>query len=119
MLTPHTIIPLHTSHKLQPLDGEDFGPFKIYYNEACNWHLTNAGQPVKVYDVASVAGIAYPMAFTPKNITSRFSSCGICPINSNIFRDDDFYGSYATYITDPALTDDLPQIHQTVKSREK
>lgn len=68
-------IPPHTTHKLQPLDRGVFGPFKTYYNEACkNWLLNNPGKPLSIYDIAAITGKAYPLAFTPANITAGFSS---------------------------------------------
>lgn len=67
--------------------------------------MSNPGEPIQIYDVASIVGKAYPLAFTPKNIVSGFSSSGIWPIDSNIFRDDEFYGSYATDRSDPSVPD--------------
>ena len=87
-------IPPHTSHKLQPMDRGVFGPFKANYNEACkNWLLSNPGKPLTIYDVAAITGKAYPLAFTPTNIISGFSSSGLWPINQNIFPDADYFAS--------------------------
>lgn len=89
--------PPHTSHKLQPLDRAVFGPFKKYYNTACNeWLLTNCGKPMSIYDVAECVGKAYPQAFTPRNIYSGFSVSGIFPLNRNVFTDEEFLSSYVT-----------------------
>ena len=47
--------PPHSSHRMQPLDISVFGPFKKYYNIACNdWHLCNPGRRISIYEVASV-----------------------------------------------------------------
>ncbi|KAK9681321.1 DDE superfamily endonuclease [Popillia japonica] len=77
----------HTSHKMQPLDRAVFGPFKTYYNSAVNqWMLTpgNSGKPLSIYEFAEEVGYAYPLSFTPNNITSGFTVTGLVPLNENI-----------------------------------
>lgn len=89
--------PPHTSHKLQPLDRTVYGPFKNFYSVAANeWMLSHPGRPISLYDVAELVGKAFPQAFTSKNICSGFKVTGIFPLNSNIFTDEDFLGSYVT-----------------------
>lgn len=92
-------LPPHCSHKMQPLDKSVYGPFKSFYNRAMNdWMNSpgNAGRPVSIYEVAELAGVAYELAFTMKNITSGFRSTGIVPFNSNIFQDSDFLAASVT-----------------------
>lgn len=92
-------LPPHCSHKMQPLDKSVYGPFKSFYNRAMNdWMNSpgNAGKPVSIYEVAELAGVAYELAFTIKNITSGFRSTGIAPFNSNIFQDSDFLAASVT-----------------------
>lgn len=92
-------LPPHTSHKMQPLDRTVFGPFKAFYNKAMNdWMNSpnNAGRPVTLYDVAELAGVAYELSFTLRNITSGFKATGIVPLNSNIFDESDFIASSVT-----------------------
>lgn len=89
----------HTSHKMQPLDRTVFGPFKTYYNAAINnWMLSpgNSGKPVSIYDIAALAGQAYPRAFTPSNITKGFQVSGFVPFNEQIFPDTEFLGANVT-----------------------
>lgn len=87
-------IPPHTSHKLQPIDRGVFGPFKTYYNDASkSWFLSNPGKPLTVYNIASICGKAYPLAFTPSNIISGFKSSGEWPFNRNIFLDHEYSAS--------------------------
>lgn len=89
--------PPHTSHKFQPLDRTVFGPFKTYYNTACNnWMLLNPGKPISIYEVAELVGTAFPLSFTTSNIQKGFEVSGIVPLNVNIFTDDEFLGSYVT-----------------------
>ena len=89
--------PPHCSHRLQPLDVAVYGPFKQFYSQSANaWMNNNPGRPMVIHDVAEVVGMAYPLAFTPKNITAAFRSTGIFPYNPNIFTDEDFMSSYVT-----------------------
>jgi len=89
--------PPHCSHKLQPLDRSVYGPLKRHYNTACDsWMMRNPGQPMKIYDISEVLGIAFPLAFTPANITSGFRVSGIFPFNRDIFPDSEFLSSFVT-----------------------
>ena len=63
----------HCSHKLQPLDRAVFGPFKRFYNSACNeWMLNHPGKQIMIYNITTIAGLAYPKGFVPANIMSGF-----------------------------------------------
>lgn len=107
--------PPHCSHRLQPLDLSVFGPFKKYYNNACNrWMTNHPGSVISIYDVAELVGDAFPKAFNVQNINSGFRKAGICPFNDDIFTDADFLPSYVTDrdfnetpISDPPMTIDL------------
>ncbi|KAF2898800.1 hypothetical protein ILUMI_07374 [Ignelater luminosus] len=47
--------PLHTNHKLQPLDRTVFGSFKSYYKKTCkDWMLSHPRKPISIYDVAQL-----------------------------------------------------------------
>ncbi|XP_026326754.1 uncharacterized protein LOC113235308 [Hyposmocoma kahamanoa] len=83
--------PPHTSHKLQPLDVGVFGPFKSKLKIAFNnWHVTNPGKTVSIYNIPKIVKIAYLETFMAKNIISGFSSPGIWPYNQLAFSDVDF-----------------------------
>jgi hypothetical protein len=89
--------PPHCSHRLQPLDRTVYGPFKKYYNSGCDRFMTNhPGQTMTIYDVGSVIGYAFPLAFTPTNILAGFRVTGICPFDRNIFTPADFMSSAVT-----------------------
>ena len=92
-------LPPHCSHWLQPLDISVYGPFKTYFNSACqSWMLSNAGQPLMIYNLASLSSIVYYHAFTPSksNITSGFKKTGIVPFDEHIFPEDVFLSSMVT-----------------------
>lgn len=90
-------LPPHCSHKMQPLDRSVYGPFKTYYNQECNIFMVNhPSQAITIHNIAEIVGHAYPLAFTPKNITNGFKVSGIYPYNPNIFTEDDFLSSYVT-----------------------
>ena len=92
-----TLIPPHTSHKLQPLDRGVFGPFKKVVNTACDgWILSHPGKVMTIYDIPAIIGLALPLAATPKNIVSSFSCTGIFPLNREIFSELDFSPSVIT-----------------------
>ena len=94
--------PPHCSHRLQPLDVSVYGPFKTYFNSSCqSWMLSNAGQALTIYNLASLSSIAYYRAFTPSNITSGFKKTGIVPFDEHIFPEDVFLSSM---VTDQAIS---------------
>ena len=47
----------------------------------------NAGKPATIYDVAEIVGQAFPLAFTPSNITHSFQVSSLHPLNVDIFKD--------------------------------
>ncbi|XP_041353350.1 uncharacterized protein LOC121371487 isoform X1 [Gigantopelta aegis] len=104
--------PPHCSHKLQPLDRSVFGPFKHYYTRAANAYMNNhPGSTINIHAIAELVGKAYPIAFTPRNITAGFKVSGIIPFDSNIFNDEEFAPSSVTDREDagdvhPAAPDD-------------
>lgn len=83
--------PPHCSYRMQPLDISVYGPFKKYYNVACNdWLLGHPDKSISIYDVASLSSMAFLKAFTPSTITSGFKKAGIFPVKREPFTDDDF-----------------------------
>ena len=99
--------PPHCNHRLQPLDVSVYGPFKTYFNCACQeWMLSNAGQPLTIYNLASLSSAAYYRAFTPSNITSGFKKTGIVPLDENIFPKDVFLSSMVTDQRNSSLEDE-------------
>ena len=102
-------LPPHCSHKLQPLDRSVYGPFKAFYNQAANAFMINhPGQPITIHNISQLISHAYPLAFTPKNISAGFSVPGIYPFNPDVFSEEDFLSSY---VTDRQLMeDDVPSV---------
>lgn len=84
--------PPHCSHRLQPLDVGVYSSFKNYYNQQCSNRIAveKPGVLLTIYNVAEMVGKAFPLAFTPSNITSGFSATGIYLLNTNKFTDADF-----------------------------
>jgi len=109
-------IPPHCSHKLQPLDKTVFGPFKRYYNDACQaWLLNNPGKRITIHEIAGLVGKSYPLALSVSNILSGFSSTGIFPFDKNIYKDEDFTASNVTDIQMANVTvEDQPHTSQAV-----
>lgn len=108
-------IPPHTSHRLQPLDVAVYGPFKTYFNQACDdFMVQNPGQTISLKDIASLVGLAYQRAFTPLNITKGFSKTGIYPFNSHLFTDHDFLTAKVTDRPDPHQRERTPDATKPV-----
>ena len=57
-----------------------------------------------MYDILEIPNFAYKVSFTFKNILSGFKSTGICPINHNIFDENDFLASRVSHETKIAAT---------------
>ena len=106
--------PPHCSHKLQPLDREVYGPFKRYYNSACNcWMKENRGKTMTIYDIPDIVGRAFRRAFTPVNIQLGFKVTEIFSFDRDILNDLKFLPSDVTDRLVPnAGTDNLTQKHQ-------
>ena len=87
-------IPLHTSHRLQPLDRSVFGPLKLKYNQAMDkWMQFNPGKIVTIYNIPPLVNKAYLAAFTPSNIQAGFKSTGIYLFCRDIFDASSFASS--------------------------
>ncbi|KAE8738054.1 hypothetical protein FOCC_FOCC016475 [Frankliniella occidentalis] len=81
----------HTSHKTQPLDVSVFSPFRNYYDNAMrSWIMSNPGQNVTIYHVASFVNTAMGKAMNPSTILSGFRKCGIFPLNPDILTEADY-----------------------------
>ena len=65
--------PPHCSLGQQLLDVGIFGPFKRFYNRACDaWMTSFPGQPLTIHYIAEPVGKAFSKAFCLKNIVSSF-----------------------------------------------
>jgi hypothetical protein len=72
----------NTGHKLQPLYGCIFGPFRKFYNVArSDWMLSNQGKLIPICSVAHLAGPMYPYHFNLFSIHSGFCIPGLCGLS--------------------------------------
>ena len=84
-------IPPHTSHRLQPLDLTFFGPLKQAYNrEVDKWMLHNPGKRVTDYELCEIFSPAYLRVANIDKAVNGFKCSGICPLNADIFDEEDF-----------------------------
>ncbi|PQE12258.1 pogo transposable element protein [Rutstroemia sp. NJR-2017a BVV2] len=76
-------LPPHTIHFLQLLDVSLFAPLSTYYKRIlCNLtEFQYANYAVDKIDFLKVMISAIELAFTPKNISSGWSKCGLNPFN--------------------------------------
>jgi hypothetical protein len=51
---------------------------------------------MSIMDISECVGHSFPRAFTQSNITAGFRVAGICPLNRDVFTDDEFLSSYVT-----------------------
>ena len=95
-------LPLHCSHRMQPLDVGFMKPVMTFYaQEVQNWLRCHPGRVVTTYQVGELFGAAYLRAATLHTAVKAFEKTGIYPINRNVFGDDDFAPSLTTERTQP------------------
>jgi hypothetical protein len=74
-------LPSHTSHKLQPCDVSVFAPLKDAYREQVERLERGGVNAIGKQHFTSLYSRARVDAFTPRNIRSGFSACGLFPFN--------------------------------------
>ncbi|KAF2890810.1 hypothetical protein ILUMI_15363 [Ignelater luminosus] len=90
--------PLHSSHRLQPLDITFSGPLKKAYNRECDLYFKSKNLiKVTPYDIAGLFQKAYSKVALMDKAISGFRATGISPINTNIFNEDDLRREYCCY----------------------
>jgi hypothetical protein len=90
-------IPPHCSHKLQPLDRTFFGSLKNEFRkESFNYLRSNPGKRISQYEIAELFTPAYTRAASLDKGVNGFRTCGIFPLNPDIFSDQDFAPSEVT-----------------------
>ncbi|XP_050293763.1 uncharacterized protein LOC126734264 [Anthonomus grandis grandis] len=84
-------LPLHSTHRMQPLDVAFMSPFKTYYTqEITNWLRLNPGRVVTGYQIGELLGKAYIKAATMDTAINGFRKTGMFPPDRNIFKENDF-----------------------------
>ncbi|KAI9556094.1 hypothetical protein GHT06_018666 [Daphnia sinensis] len=110
---------IHLRVRLQPLDVSVYGPMKKYISSAsASWMLNNPGKTMTIYDIPGIVNKAFPIAFTPSNISAGFKKAGIVPYDREGFHATaDYNPGFVTDRTDPenvavTLEMDLPPENQ-------
>lgn len=84
-------LPPHTSDHLQPLDLTFFSPLKnALYREYDLYLSTTGHQKITEYDIAELLNKAYMKVATMEKCVSGFRTAGICPLDPDKFKEDDF-----------------------------
>ena len=89
-------LPPHTTHKLQPLDVGVFGPFARVWLDRCDEYVDEYGDKMPREDFVKEYMAIRAATFKPQTIMSAFKKCGIRPLNSGVFNDEDFAPSITT-----------------------
>ncbi|RPA92449.1 hypothetical protein L873DRAFT_1566000, partial [Choiromyces venosus 120613-1] len=77
-------LPLHITHRLQPLDVCIFSPYKHQYQKELTHHVERHEYGVSKENFYEILMITWRASFTLTNIQSRFCNTGLVPINRNI-----------------------------------
>lgn len=90
-------LPPHCSHKLQPLDVSFMNPLNTFFVQAVEKYLrNNPGRAISQYQISSLFGEAYLRAAVPNTAINGFRSCGIVPLNPDVYGEADFAPSEST-----------------------
>ena len=75
-------LPLNSTHLLQPLDKEVFGPFKQHWKRVCqDFKTSHPGQVVNDYNFCRLFSNAWLESMTTSIIAGGFRTTGIYPLN--------------------------------------
>lgn len=121
-------IPPHTSHRMQPLDVTFYGPLKTAYNSECSKYLRNhPHEKISPFEVAELFNNAFIRVATPEKAIKGFQTTGICPLNPDVFTEEDFepaalQGTNSTDGCDDLaneLINDVSGIHERQETPER
>ena len=110
-------LPLHCTHRMQPLDRAFFKPLKSAYNAAADtWLIANYGKRISFYDVAEIFATAYNKTASVEKSVNGFRACGLWPYNDAVFSDEDFAAADALA---SGLGTLCPEKFPSIKKRQK
>ena len=91
------VLPLHCTHRMQPLDTTFFKSLKTAYNNAVDsWMVTNPGRRMSFCHMAGVFNIAFNKSATLVKPVAGLRACGRWPYDSDVFTGDDFAAALLT-----------------------
>ena len=76
-------MPLHTSHLLQSLDVDVFGPLKCAYGKLVEGMMIAGNNHIDKKDVLHLYPSACKAVFTQKNICNGFAGAGLKPLDKD------------------------------------
>jgi exo-beta-1,3-glucanase (GH17 family) len=84
-------LPAHCTHRMQPLDVGFFYPLgRAYASEVSKWQAKNPGIPFTTRHFCGVFAKAYMAKASVQVATKAFETCGIWPVNRNVFDETEF-----------------------------
>lgn len=79
----------------------------------------NPGLPISIYEIAQLAGKAFPKTVTISNIQKGFEVSGLFPVNENIFGEHEFLSSDVTgFPLNEAISRQPAEQQETTKNIE-
>jgi len=82
------ILPVHTSHILQPLDVGCYGLLQRIYDNECHKTMRHNHSIITRYNVCELGCKAYQKALSPENLQSAFRKTGIYPLTIIVINRD-------------------------------
>ena len=103
-------LPLHCSHRMQPLDVSVMKPLMTYYTQAVECLLrSHPGRVVSTFQIAELFGIGYVRAATMRTAVNGFRKTGIWPIDRNVFDEHGLAAAQTTDLVHQSNTDASPR----------
>ncbi|KAF0713585.1 Uncharacterized protein FWK35_00026266 [Aphis craccivora] len=103
-------LPPHTSHRLQLLDVNFFGPLKAAFKRECDLYIKSH---------CLLFNKAYSCVAKIQKGISGFTSTGIVPMNPNIFTDEDYFAAVTLNCDDPINVIETPNTSKSTPQSSK
>ena len=105
------VLPVHTSHFLQPLDVGCYGPFHRIFNNECHKEMKNLSTVITKYNICEIACRGYSKALSAENLRHAFRRTGIFPLERIYINSD--------YLVPAQVFTCLENIHGKEKENEE
>ena len=101
-------LPPYTTHRLQPLVVDFFGPFGKYYDDVLRmWMRKHVSRPVTTWQVAEILNVAYGKAASVQNVVfqdSDFTAASVTNVVTEAAQEYNHTPPLTPTVAAPALT---------------